>query len=136
LDEADVVGFPGADGKDNFDDVEAEMDAGIAELAEIIEGGFAEVALFIALDSFAGRAELFGDAGLDLDEDQEILVAGDEIDLGFAATEALGENFVAVTAEILGGGFLAAGAEDLARGAAVGSAFEPTEEHMLNSLRD
>ncbi len=126
---SDGVGLLGVGALDNFDDVEAEVNAGIAELAEVIEGGFAEVALFLELDGFAGRAEFLGLAGLDLDEDEPVLVAGDEIDLGFAAAEIPGENLVAATAEVFGGGFLAAGAEDLARGAAIGFASEPTEKH-------
>src|ERR1017187_6622571 len=87
LNDANVVGFLRALSDDDFDDVEAKMDPWVAEHAQVIERGLAEVALLVAVDRFARCAELLGLACFDFDEHKPVLVSGDEINLGFAAAE-------------------------------------------------
>src|ERR1039457_4571645 len=132
LDEANLVRFFGAAGDDDFDDVEAEVNPGVAEHAQVIERGFAEIALLVAVDRFARCAELLGLACFDFDEHKPVLVSGDEINLGFATAKILQENLVAASTKISRGGFFAARAKDLA-GCEIARFLKPAEEHSQSA---
>src|ERR1039457_5723476 len=132
LNDANVVGFLRALSDDDFDDVEAKMDPRVAEHAQVIERGFAKVALLVAVDRFTRRTELFGFACLDFDEHEPVLVSGGEINPGFATAKILQENLVAASTEISCGGFFAARAKDLAW-CEIARFLKPAEEHSQSA---
>src|SRR6266446_2849925 len=105
------------------------MYPGIPKHSQVIERALAEVALFVAVDRFTRRAELFGLARFDFDKHEPVLVAGDNIDLSFAATEVLQEDLIVTSTEVSRGSLFAARAQDLA-GREVVRLFEPPKEHI------
>jgi hypothetical protein len=100
----------GAVGEEDFHDVEADFYLGIFEAAEVIERSLGEQPAFARVHGGGGAGPVLGGAGLDLDEDEAVGVAEDEV--GFAAfgAEVGGEVLEAGLLEIFFGGALAQGA--------------------------
>jgi hypothetical protein len=97
-------GKPAVIGPDDRDDVEpARMfEQGMA--LEEVERGEGEPSLLLLGD---GLGRFTSAAGLDLDEDESVAVAGDQVDFSSAGPVAPDDDPKAVAAEELGGGPLA-----------------------------
>jgi len=68
-------------GQEDFDDVEADFHRRVSEQAQVIESGAGKALSPLAVHCGSRPGPFFGGAGFDLDEDQAILFAKDEIDL-------------------------------------------------------
>jgi len=107
------VGDLGATGaEDDFDDIEADGNQGIAEKTEPGVGAANEGLLFRGVDGIGRTAKAAESAGLYLDEDEGFLFAADDVDLAAVlGTEVAEEDLEAVTPEMAGGELLPLAAE-------------------------
>jgi len=135
LKQADVIGPVGFGAEDDFDDVETPPDGGIVEQPQVVERGFAQVLLFLAIHGFAGHAEFFAFAGFDFDEDEPLAIATDEVNFSRPAFESRDKNFVAAFFEELGGEFFAAFAQLNFRGGTLRLGSEPIPGHGARGRR-
>ena len=105
------LGFEAGEEED-FDDVEAPGDGGLAEEFQVGEGAAGDEGLFGEGDGGGGAAEGGGGAGFDFDEGEDEAVAADEVDFSaFGAAEVAVEDAAAAGVEPAGGDGFAAAAD-------------------------
>ena len=108
--DGELAGF-----EEDFDDVEAVVDARVAEFAEVGLGGADEFGAFLGVDGLARFAVAVVAAAFDFDEGEDFAFAADEVDFVVADAEVAEEDFEAVSLDETGGDFFAVAAEGFAR---------------------
>ena len=76
-------------GKDDGDDIEADLAPGDAGSGGITARGANDVLLLVAADGAVGCAEIRGSPGFYFHEDYGVAIAGDDVDLRFAFIGAI-----------------------------------------------
>src|SRR5262245_25641908 len=95
---------------DDRDDVEAGGRLGEAVAGQVELGALGDLVLLVLVDLLFGSWVVV-ETGFDLDEDQRLAVAGDDVDFAELAAVVADENLVALALEVTGRGVLAAIAE-------------------------
>src|SRR5579862_5044744 len=96
-------GLPGS-GPDDGDDVKTRDQIFHAAAAEVPAGGADEEASFIGADGGFRRAEVFGGAGADFNEDDVGAIEGDEVQFATGAEDIAGQHGVMESAAGIAGG--------------------------------
>jgi len=97
------AGGNGARTEHDFHGVEAKMEVVASEDFEVAAGGVAEGLALVGADGLDRTTKVLPRAGADLDKDEDLAAAADEVDFAPGGLEVAGEDTVAVTAEVGGG---------------------------------
>jgi hypothetical protein len=96
-------------GDDHFDNVEAKQDVGIIQQTKPRETAARNSFPFIAIDGIERPAEILPGARFDLDENERVALAADDVDFAARApAEITIQDFVTVPPQELAGQFLPA----------------------------
>lgn len=90
--------------EEDLDDVETKVDRGVSQEPEVAERGLGEAALLLAAHGLSWTTEVLAAAGLDLDKDQHLTMAADQVDLPPVRGKLSRQDPVTAGAEEGGGG--------------------------------